>query len=126
MDKVFLLVFGGQGNLLETLCEQIGGSPGFRARIRSTDWGTYENYIDLEGEFVRLSSVYRISENSEISKIALRLAFCPHIIELTSWSPKENPFDRLLNNRNLARGAYLVKFIASTKKQGASLGSKVA
>lgn len=114
----------GQRHLLDQLRQEVGGSPGFGARIRSTDWNGYPIFYDAIKEFTRLAKVYNICDDLLLSEVALTLAFRPHAIQLDLPEITVSLFEQIMQNQHLVRGAYLAKFVSIVAKQDAFIVDK--
>jgi hypothetical protein len=99
----------GQFGLLDRLQRDVGGSPGFAARMRTTDWVHGFDEIALRTEFVRLVKTYHIHDDLELCDLALRLAFDPASIRFDDPQKGSAIFERLANAPSLARGAFLAR-----------------
>jgi hypothetical protein len=98
---------------LEQLRHDIGGSVGYGARMRRTDW---RNGIDdpaVCAEFVRLASVYQISSDSELCLLALRLAFSPAAVKFTSSEQGASECARLAEAPILVRAAFFARTVSN-------------
>ena len=105
---------------LERLRREIGGSAGFGARLRSTQWHHVTRDPSMDAEFARLASVYQVSDDPALCQLALRLAFAPTAIELRSPEEGGALFLRLSQVPILARGAFFARLVADRGEQAAS------
>lgn len=101
----------GPPGLLDRLQREVGGSPGFGARMRTTEWGRAIDDAAVQAEFVRLAGIYRISDDVELCDLALRLAFGPGAVRFDNPDKGAAAFERLAAVPSLARGAFLARLV---------------
>jgi hypothetical protein len=118
----------GQKGLLDRLQREVGGSPGFASRMRSTDWSQSGTNRADRDEFLKIAKTYGVSENSEQCELAMRLAFQPDTIRLTDPDTIRPAFEELARNPILARGASLAKLSRDmvTRERAATTGGAAA
>lgn len=95
-------------------------SRGFAAGLRAFNW----RYDADEGaaitEFLRLAtSVYKVSDNAPLCRLALKLAFRPSSVS-PSDLPADDAFDVLKANVALIRGAYFARLAADMRAHSAA------
>jgi hypothetical protein len=95
-----------EGPCLEQLRHGIGGSVGYGARLRSTNWSNGIDDPAVLAEFVRLASVYQISSDPGLCLLALRLAFTPTLIKFATSEQGALECARLAEVPILARAAF--------------------
>jgi hypothetical protein len=100
---------------LEDLQGEVGGSPGFASRMRTTDWTWHSDNARAKAEFFRLAKTYEVCEDKAICDLALRLAFNPASIRLTDPKQGALNFEQLGTKGNLARGAYFAKLTSDLR-----------
>ena len=96
---------------LEQLRRDIGGSPGFAARLQTNDWRSAADDPTARAEFIRLASVYQISDDPELCGLALRIAFAPEAIKFRTPDNGRNAWERLAQVPTLARGAFFARLV---------------
>jgi hypothetical protein len=101
----------GKIRLLDRLQRDVGGSPGFASRMRTTSWDL-TNREPANSEFIRLARTYQISDDADLCELALRLAFDPDGLRFPDPEKGRTMFKRLAANPPLARGAFLAKLAA--------------
>ena len=104
---------------LEELRRDIGGSPGFGARLRANDWRGGANDPMVCAEFVRLAGVYQVSDNPALCILALRVAFTPMEVKFSNPNEGLSNWDALANIPALARGAFFARLVTSLSTRGA-------
>jgi hypothetical protein len=104
----------GNGRL-EDLQSEVGGSPGFASRMRTTDWTWHSDNSRARAEFHRLAKTYSVSDDKIICDLALRLAFHPASIRLNDPKKGGREFDQLGTKAILARGAYFAKLTSDLR-----------
>jgi hypothetical protein len=92
-----------------SLQRDVGGSPGFALRMRSTEWNWRWNRRALRAEFLRLCKTYGISNDHDLCHLALRLAFRPATIRYDTAAHGAAEFEKLCRNGPLIRGAYFAR-----------------
>ena len=102
----------GRGVGIEGLQREVGGSPGFASRMRSTPWKWFPDNTEARAEFSRYAAFYGVSKDVELCDLALRLAFHPASIRFDDPKKGAEIFKRLGEAPVLARGA----FFARTRK----------
>jgi hypothetical protein len=105
----------GAGGTIEELQREVGGSPGFASRMRTTSWNWFPNSHRARVEFFRIAKVYGISENFELCELALRLAFHPASIRLNDPKKGAEAFEQLGTMRTLIRGAFFAKLVTDAQ-----------
>jgi hypothetical protein len=103
---------------LEQLRRDIGGSPGFGARLRANDWRRGTDDPAVCAEFIRLAAVYQVSDNPALCVLALRLAFAPTAIKFKTPDEGIANWARLAQIPILARGAFFARLVASLTAHG--------
>jgi hypothetical protein len=119
---------GGQKMLLDRLQREVGGSPGFASRMRSTQWSkTGLSRVERE-EFLKIAKTYSVSGNPELCELAMRLAFQPNTIPLADLDKILPAFEELARNPILARGAFFAKLSTdmAARERAASSGGEAA
>ena len=99
----------GKGVTIEELQREVGGSPGFASRMRSTPWKWFPNSTEARAEFLRYAEFYGVSKDAELCDLALRLAFHPASIRFDDPKKGAEIFERLGETRVLARAAFFAK-----------------
>lgn len=102
----------GQRHLVNRLRKDLGGSPGFGARICSTDWGGYPQFSDAVAEFARIAEVYGVCGNARLSDFALRLAFHPQSVRFDYPGLPSDLFEQIAINQQLLKGAFLTRLVS--------------
>jgi hypothetical protein len=100
---------------LEDLQGEVGGSPGFASRMRTTNWTWHSDNALAKAEFFRLAKTYDVCEDKTICELALRLAFHPASIRLNDPKKGAHDFEQLGAKGNLARGAYFAKLTSDLR-----------
>jgi hypothetical protein len=100
------------GPCLEQLRHGIGGSVGYGARLRGTNWSNGIDDPTVLAEFVRLAGVYQVSNDPGLCLFALRLAFAPTIIKFTSPEQGASECARLAEVPILARAAFFARTVS--------------
>ena len=98
---------------LEYLRRDIGGSPGFGARLRAHDWRAGADDPANCAEFVRLAAVYQVSDNPVLCILALRLAFTPMAIKFSTPDEGLVNWVALAQTPVVARGAFFARLVTS-------------
>jgi hypothetical protein len=104
----------GEGRL-ENLQGEVGGSPGFASRMRTTHWTWHSDNIRARSEFYRLAKTYGVSSDKGISDLALQLAFHPASVRLNDPKKGKADFEMLGRQGQLARGAYFAKLTSDLR-----------
>jgi hypothetical protein len=104
----------GDGRL-EDLQGEVGGSPGFASRMRTTNWTWHSDSERAKAEFFRLANTYGVSDDKTICDLALRLAFHPTSIRLNDPTKNAHNFEQLGTKSILARGAYFAKLTSDLR-----------
>jgi hypothetical protein len=105
------------GGRLEDLQTEVGGSPGFASRMRTTEWTWHSDSAHARAEFFRVANTYGVCINRGLCDLALRLAFHPSSIPLNDPNQGARIFEELGKLQILARGAYLAKLISDLRFQ---------
>jgi len=100
---------------IDELQREVGGSPGFALRMRSTVWNWRTGRNASRAEFLRLCESYNVAHNAERCDLALRLAFQPSSIRYEDPKHGASEFERLCRNRTLIRGAYLARLASDLR-----------
>jgi hypothetical protein len=103
------------GGRLEDLQGEVGGSPGFASRMRTTEWAWHSDPATARAEFFRLASTYGVCTDRDLCDLALRLAFHPNSIKLSDPTEGTRHFEELGKLPILARGAYLAKLTSDLR-----------
>ncbi len=106
-----------RGITIEELQREVGGSPGFASRMRSTPWKWFPNSTGARNEFRRYAKFYGVSKDGELCDLALRLAFHPASIRLDGPTKGAEIFKRLGETPVLARGAFLAKLASDAQSE---------
>lgn len=101
----------GQIMLLPLLQREVGGSPGFASRMRTTAWPLTKQST-ARFQFSQIAKHYQISDDADLCDIAFRLAFSPTKLGVDDLSQRRALLEQLIRNRPLARGAFLAKLSA--------------
>lgn len=101
----------GKPKLLDGLQREVGGSPGFASRMRTTSWSWLADSSSACAEFRRLAGIYQISSDGELCDLALRLAFHASGIRLDDPKKGADEFEKLGSLPSLAKGAFLAKLV---------------
>lgn len=115
-----------RGIPLDQLQGDVGGSPGFASRMRTTEWTYHSDSARAKAEFARLARTYNVCADKRICDLALTLAFHPTSIRLNDPKQGIQDFEELGNVPALARGAYFAKmtsdlrFASTARAQGAA------
>lgn len=104
----------GEGRL-EDLQGEVGGSPGFASRMRTTNWTWHSDSERARAEFFRLANTYGVSNDKMMCDLALRLAFHPTSIRLNDPTKGAHDFEQLGAKSILARGAYFAKLTSDLR-----------
>jgi len=104
-----------EGGRLSDLQVEVGGSPGFASRMRTTEWHWHSDASHVRVEFFRLSNTYGVSADRTICDVALRLAFHPASIRLSDPKQGARDFEELGKLPILARGAYFAKLTSDLR-----------
>jgi hypothetical protein len=107
----------GRGVTIEELQREVGGSPGFASRMRSTRWKWYPDSTEARKEFCHYAKFYGVSEDAELCKLALRLAFHPASIRFDDPTKGAEIFKRLGETPVLARGAFFAKLASDAQSE---------
>jgi hypothetical protein len=109
------------GNIrsIEELQGDVGGSPGFAWRVRTTEWTWASDNARARSEFLRIAKTYKVSMDSKLCDLALRLAFHPATIKLDDQTKGAEVFEDLGKNSAIARGAYFAKLTSDLRFQSA-------
>ncbi len=91
---------------LEKAQGDVGGSPGFAWRMRTTDWGDME-WGRVRAEFFRHAQHYGITSDRVLADQAVTLAFRPWSYRPPAGVSPADAIGRLLALRPLVRGAFL-------------------
>lgn len=91
-------------------------SRGFAAGLRTYYWRYETNEDSSNLEFLRLCSLYKVSDNESLSRLALKLAFRPSGISPLDL-PSKDAFEALKANPALIRGAYFARLISELQTQ---------
>jgi hypothetical protein len=102
---------------LEQLRRDIGGSPGFGARLRANDWRSGADDPAVCAEFIRLAAVYQVSDNPALCTLALRLAFAPLAIKFSTRDEGISNWVGLAQIPTLARGAFFARLATNLSAQ---------
>jgi hypothetical protein len=94
---------------LQDLQAEVGGSPGFASRMRTTKWTWHSDSAHARAEFFRLANTYGVCIDRAICDLAMRLAFHPTSISLSDPDQGARTFEELGKLQILARGAYFAK-----------------
>jgi hypothetical protein len=105
---------------IDELYGRVFYSRGFGSRLRSYDWQYETDEAGATAEFVRLCSIYKISDDATLCALALKIAFSPWAV-LRSDLPSSNAFEMLHFHRALIRGAYFARLAAEVRLQKAAL-----
>ena len=98
---------------LDQLRRDIGGSPGFGARLRSNDWhGGVDNPATC-AEFVRLATVYQSFRQSGTLHSGPAACFSPMTIKFSTPDEGLSKWAALAQVPVLARGAFFARLVAS-------------
>jgi hypothetical protein len=100
---------------IEDLQGEVGGSPGFASRMRTTNWTWLSDNAHARSEFFRLAKTYGISEDANLCDLALRLAFHPSSIRLDDPKKGAAEFEQLGTKGILARGAFFAKLTSDLR-----------
>ncbi|MBR0749138.1 hypothetical protein JQ582_34940 [Bradyrhizobium japonicum] len=111
------------GGQLEELQREVGGSPGFASRMRTTQWTWHSDIDKAHSEFFRIAKTYGVCTDRKICDLALRLAFRPVSIRLTDPKEGAHNFEFLGANPVLARGAYFAKMTSDLRFTESQPGS---
>jgi hypothetical protein len=95
---------------MEQLQREIGASPGFGSRLKSTDWRAIGEMAAI-AEFSRLAAVYKVSSDPGLCTLALRLALSPATVKLDSPDKGVAYWERLAQLPALAKGAFFVRLV---------------
>jgi hypothetical protein len=104
----------GEGSL-ESLQAEVGGSPGFASRMRTTAWTWHSDNARARSEFCRLAKTYGISSDKGMCDLALYLAFHPSSIRVSDPQKGRAVFEQLGTKGHLARGAYFAKLTSDLR-----------
>jgi hypothetical protein len=107
----------GKGVTIEELQRDVGGSPGFASRMRSTPWKWFPNSTGARAEFARYAAFYGVSKDAELCDLALRLAFHPASISFDDPKKGAEIFKRLGETPVLARGAFFAKLTSGLQSE---------
>jgi hypothetical protein len=99
----------------EQLQRDVGGSPGFASRMRTTDWTWHVDSGLAKQAFFRLAKTYDVCGDKHLCNLALTLAFHPASIRLNDPKQGARDFETLANTPNLARGAYFAKMTSDLR-----------
>jgi hypothetical protein len=104
------------GNIagIEELQGDVGGSPGFASRMRTTEWTWHSDKARARAEFLRLATTYGVSHDPSLCDLALRLAFQPAAVRVKDKSEAES-FVQLGTAGILARGAFFAKLTSDLR-----------
>lgn len=114
------------GGRLEELQVEVGGSPGFASRMRTTEWTWHSDSAHARAEFFRVANTYGVCINRAICDLALRLAFHPSSIQLADPKQGGRDFEELGKLQILARGAYFAKLTSDLRFQGFHASTEAA
>jgi hypothetical protein len=115
-----------KGGRLKELQLEVGGSPGFASRMRTTTWDWYADSGYARAEFYRLAKTYGVCLDRGICDLAMRLAFHPTIISLADPKQGAHNFQELGALPILARGAYFAKLTSDLRFQHQSVSTEAA
>lgn len=115
--------YRSEGGRLEELQRDVGGSPGFASRMRTTEWTWHADNNQARREFARLARTYEITKDAAMCDLALRLAFNPAGIKLTDPKEGARQFEQLAGLQTLTRGAYFAKMTSDLRFQQSRTGS---
>jgi hypothetical protein len=114
------------GGRLEDLQADVGGSPGFALRMRTTEWTWHSYRAHACAEFFRVANTYGVCIDRGICDLALRLAFHPSSIRLTDPKQGAHDFEELGKLQILARGAYFAKLTSDLRFQESQVPTEAA
>ncbi|HVR55654.1 MAG TPA: hypothetical protein VMT72_02355 [Pseudolabrys sp.] len=103
------------GGSFEELQREVGGSPGFASRMRTTRWTWHSDIEKAHNEFFRIAKTYRVCDDKKLCDLALRLALRPASIRLSDPKEGAHTFEVLGTNPILARGAYFAKMASDLR-----------
>jgi hypothetical protein len=115
-----------EGGRLGDLQGEVGGSPGFASRMRTTEWDWNSDAAHTRAEFFRLANTYGVCLDRGICDLALRLAFHPASIRLNDPKQGARDFDELGKLPILARGAYFAKLTSDLRFQSSDNATEAA
>jgi hypothetical protein len=102
---------------IEDLQGDVGGSPGFAARIRTAASTWQIDAGRARSEFNDFAYTYQVSQDARLCDLALRLAFYPNTISLKDPKKVTDAFDQLGANSVLARGAFFARLTSEIRFQ---------
>jgi hypothetical protein len=97
------------GGRLDELQSDVGGSPGFASRMRTTEWTWHGDNAHARADFFRIAKTYGVCLGRGLCDLALRLAFDPTSIRLNDPAQGAREFEELGKLPILLRGAYFAK-----------------
>jgi len=109
--------FRQSGGRLNDLQADVGGSPGFASRIRTSNWNWRTEKADVIAEFARLARTYKVCSDQALCELALRLAFDPTSIRPSDPKIGADQIGALADYPALARGAYLARLAVDVSRQ---------
>jgi hypothetical protein len=118
--------YRANGGRIEDLQGDVGGSPGFASRMRTTEWTWHSDVVRARAEFLRLANTYGVCSDKTISDLALRLAFNPTSIRLNDPKEGARNFETLGTMPVLARGAYFARMTSDLRFRQTQQQSGVA
>ena len=96
---------------LDQLQREIGASPGFGSRLKSTDWRRAIDDNSAPAAFARFAEIYRVSSNPELCALALQLALSPATIKFDAPDKGVPHWEHLAQFPALAKGAFFVRLV---------------
>lgn len=96
---------------LDQLQREIGASPGFGSRLKSTDWRQAIGDGSAPTAFAHFAEVYRVSSDPELCALALQLALSPATVKFDTPDKGVPSWERLAQVPALAKGAFFVQLV---------------
>jgi hypothetical protein len=97
---------------LAQLQREIGASPGFGVRLKTTDWRRAIENKNADAQFSYLAKFFKVSDNQDLCEMAFQLALAPTTIKLNNPGKRGGADWTLLTEfPALARGAFFVRLL---------------
>jgi hypothetical protein len=97
---------------IDRVQREVGGSPGFASRMKTTDWKWFPDSRQARAAFFNYAQTYKVSGDRKLCDFALRLAFEPASIRLDDPNTGADMFEHLASHQTVVRGAFFAKLVA--------------